>query len=96
MESAGQKRRRLWASSIVPARVLAELLKRLRREPNLDEALNISEWKLNKAISSLWAEVGLAESLQLCKGGDFTWHCASLAKLLQHATQSSPFSDLQC
>ena len=96
MESAGQKRRRLWASGIVPARVLAELLQRVRRESNVDEALNISEWKLNKASSSLWAEVGQAESLQLCKGGDFTWHCASPAKLLQHATQSSPFSDLQC
>ena len=96
MESAGQKRRRRFASINAPARVLAELLQRVRRKPNVDEALNISEWKLNKAISSLWAEVGQAESLQLCKGGDFTWHCVSLAKLLQHATQSSPFSDLQC
>ena len=96
MESADQKRCRLFARRNVPARVLAELLQRVRRESNVDEALNINEWKLNKAISSLWAEVGQAESLQLCKGGDFAWHCASLAKLLQHATQSSPFSDLQC
>ena len=95
MESADQKRRRLFASSNVPARVLAELLQRVRREPNLGEALNINEWKLNKAISSLWAEVGLAESLQLCKGGDCTWYCAAFAKLLQRATQSSPFSELQ-
>ena len=91
MESQIAKRRRLYAGSHVPARVLSKLLKRIRQEENVDEALNVSEWKLKQAVATLWDEVGQVETLHYSKdGGDFVWHCASLVKLLQHAIATSP------
>ena len=88
MEDRHQKRRRLYAGSHVPARVLAQLLKRIRQEPNVDEALNVSEWQLNQSVNDLWDSLGQAETLQH-KDGEFQWHCAPLKKSLQYAVAKS-------
>jgi hypothetical protein len=89
MEDRHQKRRRLYAGSHVPARVLAQLLRRLRQESDIDSALNVSEWQLNQSVNSLWDELGQPETLQH-KDGEIQWHCASLKKTLQHAVAKSP------
>ena len=51
----------------------------------MEELLNMSEHQLNRAISSLWPEVGV--TLQV---GGFVWGVASLPKVLGHAVSTSP------
>ena len=85
MENAISKRRRLFAGSSVPSRMLSQLLMRIRQEPDMEELLNMSEHQLNRAISSFWPEVGV--TLQV---GGFVWDVAALPKVLGHAVSTSP------
>ena len=85
MESAISKRRRLFAGSSVPSRILSQLLMRIRQEPDMEELLNMSEHQLNRAISSLWPTAGV--TLQV---GGCVWDVASLPKVLGHVVSTSP------
>ena len=62
---------------------------RIRQEPDMEELLNMSEHQLNRAISSLWPEVGV--TLQV---GGFVWGVASLPKVLGHAVHLTDVSTI--
>ena len=56
MESAISKRRRLFAGSSVPSRMLSQLILCLRQAPDMEELLNIFEYQLSRAIPSFWPD----------------------------------------
>ena len=85
------KLRRIYGGSSVAHRQIVQLVANLRDEIDQEDAMNITEKQLERAIDNLWDKFGIVEHLDVEGGGDpFEWTCLSLPKLLQHIVAESP------